>query len=185
MNNTEIECRFLEINKTEIIKKLLDLGAVDLGEKMLEEVIIYDKDLKWREEQRFIRLRKSGDNVSISYKEHNTHTVDGTFEIELKIDDIAQAELLFEKIGLNPYRRQQKKRHTLKLNNNTFDIDTWPSIPTYLEIEGDSENALKEISNTLGLDWGKAVFHNAAWVIENVYKIKVRELRCFTFDKIE
>jgi len=185
MNTQEIECRFLEINKDALIKKLLELGAVDEGETMLEETIIYDPELKWRDEQRFVRLRKVGDTTKLTYKEHREHTVDGTYEIEFGIDDYKKAELLFEKIGLRPFRHQQKKRHTLKLNGVTFDIDTWPRIPTYVELEGESEQALKEAAASVGLDWKDAVFHNARWVIENTYKIPVGNLKWFTFDRYE
>ena len=43
--NIEIEARFLNINKTTLIKKLKLLRAIDLGEKLLEKVIFYDKPL--------------------------------------------------------------------------------------------------------------------------------------------
>ncbi len=185
MTNQEIECRFLEIDKEKIVKKLLSLGAIDEGEVMLEETIIYDKDLKWRDEQRFVRLRRFGNTTKLTYKEHREHTVDGTYEIEFKIDDLEKAELMFEKIGLLPYRHQQKKRHTLKLNGATFDIDTWPKIPTYIEIEGDSEQVLKDAAKSIDLDWKNADFHNARWVIENIYNIPVGKLRYFNFDRYE
>jgi adenylate cyclase class 2 len=185
MTNQEIECRFLEIDKDALVKKLVQLGAHDEGETMLEEIIIYDKDLKWRKENRFIRLRKIGDITKLSYKEHREHTVDGTFEIELGIDDYKKAELFFDKIGLNPYRHQQKKRHSFKLDGVTFDIDTWPRIPAYVELEGESEDALKKAAAVVGYDWKDAIFHNASWVIENKYNIPVRELRWFTFDRFE
>lgn len=185
MNTEEIECRFLEINKDTLIKKLIKLGAHDEGEIMLEETIIYDPEGKWRDENRFVRLRKVGDKTKLTYKEHREHTVDGTYEIEFGIDDYKKAELLFEKIGLKPFRHQQKRRHTLTLNGVTFDFDTWPRIPTYVELEGESEQALKDAAKILDLDWKNAVFHNASWVIENVYKIPVRQLKWFTFDKFE
>ncbi len=185
MNTQEIECRFLEIDKEALIKKLLELGAEDEGELMLEETIVYDKELKWREENKFIRLRKYGDTTKLTYKEHREHTVDGTYEIEIEVDDYKKAELLLESIGLLPYRRQQKKRHTLHLNGVTIDIDTWPQMPPYVEFEGNSEEELKDFIKTIGYDWENAIFHNASWVIENKYNIPVRKLKWFTFDRVE
>ena len=185
MNTKEIECRFLEIDKESLVKKLLSLGARDDGEKMLEETIIYDIEGTWRNDNRFIRLRRNGETIKLTYKQHTEHTVDGTYEIELGIDDYEKAELLFEQIGLKAYRHQQKKRHTLQLNNVTFDIDTWPRIPTYVEIEGESEEALKGAAEAVEYNWSDAVFHDAAWVIENKYSIPVRSMTWFTFDKFE
>lgn len=185
MNTQEIECRFLEIDKDALIKKLIEIGAHDESEKLIEETIIYDPELKWRDEQRFVRLRKIGDKIKLTYKEHQSHTVDGTFELEFGIDDYEKAELLFEKIGLPAFRHQQKKRHTFKLNNVAFDIDTWPQIPTYVELEGESEESLKKAAQLAGLNWQDADFHNARWVIENKYNIPIGTYHTFTFDKAE
>lgn len=185
MNTQEIECRFLEVDKEDLVKKLLSLGALDEGEIMLEETIIYDPELKWRDEQRFVRLRKSGDKTKLTYKEHSKHTVDGTFEIEFGVEDLKKAELLFEKIGFIAFRHQQKKRHTFKLEGVTIDIDTWPRIPTYVELEGESEEALKKVAEMIGFDWKDADFHNARWIIENKYNIPVGTFRWFTFNRCE
>lgn len=149
MENREIECRFLEIDKDALIKKLMELGAHDEGETILEETIIYDSELKWRDGHRFVRLRKTGDKSVVTYKEHQEWKVDGMIEIEFGIDDYKKAELLFEKIGLVPFRHQQKKRHTFKLGEVTVDIDTWPKIPAYVELEGESEEALKYVAQNL------------------------------------
>jgi adenylate cyclase class 2 len=183
--NKEIECRFLEIYKDALIKKLIELGAEDQGEVMLEETIVYDKDLKFLEERRFVRLRKSGDTIKLTYKEHTHLAVDGAVEIEIEISDMKKAEAILEKIGLIAYRHQQKKRHTLILNDVTFDIDTWPKIPTYVELEGKSEDALKKMVELIGYDWKNVEFRDARRVIEEVYKIPVGKLKWFMFERVE
>jgi adenylate cyclase class 2 len=185
MSTTEIECRFLEIDKEALIKKLQELGAVDKGEVMLEETIIYDQEMTWPDKNRFIRLRKNGDHTELSYKEHNAHAVDGTYEIEFGIEDYTKAQLLFERIGFRAARQQEKKRHTFELGEVTVDIDTWPRIPTYVELEGETEEALKEAAQKLGYDWKDADFHNAGWVIEQKYGIPFKKLRYYTFDRVE
>jgi len=181
----EIECRFLDINKEDLVSRLITLGATDLQEKFLEEIIIYDKDMKWRDGDKRLRLRTVDGQTKLSFKHHTAHTVDGTTEIEFGVDDAKQAELFLEQLGFVSYRHQQKKRHTLVLDGVTFDIDTWPKVPTYVELEGESEDSLKKVCKQVGFDWDKAVFHNPRWVIENVYKIPVGTMRWFTFDRFE
>ncbi len=181
----EIECRFLEIDKEGLIKRLLELGANDLGEKMLEEVIINDKEGHWTTDGKFIRIRTDGEKSSVSYKEHITHSIDGSTEIEIEINDPQKAEMIFEKVGLVPFRRQQKLRHSFVLDGVTFDIDTWPKIPTYVELEGESEQVLRDMAHKIGYDWNYAVFNNAGWIIEQKYNIPVRRMRWFTFDRVE
>ena len=67
----------------------------------------------------------------------------------------------------------------------TFDIDTWPTVPAYVEIEGPSKDAIRQAVIELGLDWSRVEYHDAAWVLKEKYGIPVRELRWFTFDRVE
>lgn len=181
----ETEVRFLEIDKEALIKKLLMLGAADNGETMLEEAIIYDKGLKWLNERRFIRLRKKGDEIKLTYKHHNAMDKGEAVEIELEIDDLETAVSFFEEIGFTAYRRQQKKRHALEWKGVKFDIDTWPRIPAYVELEGRSLDELKKAAAAVGFDWSKAVFKDARSVIEEVYRIPVGKMKWFTFERFE
>jgi adenylate cyclase, class 2 len=187
VENQEIECRFLEIDKDALIEKLRSLGARDLGEQLLEETIIYDGAGEWLKgpANRFIRVRRAGDTTKVSYKEHREHTVDGTLEVEFAVSDYAKAIQLFEAVGFKAYRRQEKRRHTLLLDDVMFDIDTWPKIPTYVEFEGASEKALKDAAQKVGYNWSDANFHDAAWVIEHKYGIPIKTLERFTFDRVE
>lgn len=184
--HSEIEVRFLEINQDEISGKLKQLGAEDLGEDLLEEIIFYDKELEWQKGNRkFVRIRKTKSGIYLTYKHQEFDTATGTEEIEFKIDDMRKAEVFLERVGLVAFRHQQKKRHSFKLGNVIIDIDTWPRIPTYLELEGPSEEALKAVAKKLDLDWSKAVFENPRIVIEKYYHIPVKDMRYFTFDRFE
>jgi adenylate cyclase class 2 len=186
MEHQEIEVRFLEINKEELIGRLNELGAKDLGEDLLEEIIIYDKDLKWREEGgQLMRLRTRQGKTTLTYKHHKEQSVNGTEEIEFEVSDPKKAEALLERLGFVGYRHQQKKRHTYELDEVVFDIDTWPRIPTYVELEGPSEAKLKEADAQLGLDWKNAVFDNPRIVIEERYSVPVGHMTWFTFDRFE
>lgn len=53
-----------------------------------------------------------------------------------------------------------------------------------MEIEGPSEQKIKEIAARLGFDWNKAVFGISGIVIEKYYKITVAQLKYFTFARI-
>jgi len=65
------------------------------------------------------------------------------------------------------------------------DIDTWPRILSYVELEGPSEDKLKETAKLLGFDWNNAVFYDARSIIEKNYNIPVGKMRWFTFDRFE
>ncbi len=185
MQNHETEVRFLEVDKDALVKKLTSLGATDRGEVLLEEVIIYDKDIKWRDEKRFIKIRKSDDVTTLTYKRHLPRAVDGAEEIELKIDDADQAIAFLEKLGFVAFRHQQKFRHTFILKEVTFDIDTWPKVPTYVELEGPTMEALKDAAQSVGFNWKDVTYEDPRFVIEEIYHIPVGSLHWFTFERIE
>ncbi|MES2223416.1 MAG: CYTH domain-containing protein [Patescibacteria group bacterium] len=185
MENREIEVRFLEIDKEDLIAKIKALDGEDLGEKKLEETIFYDKERKWAERHRLVRIRDNGKKIKLSYKEHMSHSIDGSEEVEFEITDKIAGTKFLEKIDLKAFRFQEKLRHTLSLGDITFDIDTWPRVPTYVEIEGPDEKSLKEVVLKLGLDWADAVFENAGFIIEKRYNIPVLNMTYFTFDRFE
>lgn len=183
----EIEVRFLEIDKEALIKRLLSLDAKNLGEDLLEEIIIYDKKLVWQNEKPFkrIRLRVRKGQATLTYKCHLAKTASGTEEIEFEVSNKENALAFLEKLGFVPYRHQEKKRHTYTFGEVTVDIDTWPRIPTYVELEGPSENALKDVAKRLGFNWNEAVFDDARSIIENRYSVPVGKMRYFTFTRFE
>jgi hypothetical protein len=58
-------------------------------------------------------------------------------------------------------------------------------VPTYVELEGSSEEVLKAVAKQLGFDWSLAVFSDARHIIEDRYGIPVSTFRWFTFDRAE
>lgn len=185
MKQKVIEARFLEIDEKALVGRLTELGAHDGGERMLDETIFYDKDLKWRQKYKLIRLRSIGSLTTLTYKENLSQDIDGAREIEFGVSDAEKAAALLKELGFIGYRRQQKKRHSFRLKNVAVDIDTWPAIPSYVELEGPSKQTLKAIAKQLGFDWSSAVFEDARHIIENRYGIPVSTLRRFTFENIK
>lgn len=184
MSNTEIEARFKDIKVDEIVNKVVSLGGVDFGEKILEETIYYDEKLDWRNQGKFARLRQFDNKNIFTFKHIKKDTIDGAEEIEFEVNKPSQLSEFLNKVGLIAFRTQQKKRHTLQLYGATLDIDTWPLIPPYLEIEGESEAKIRQVASMIGLEWDNAVFIDARKIIEE-YGIDVSKFTHFTFNKCE
>ncbi|KND52081.1 MAG: hypothetical protein AB202_04080 [Parcubacteria bacterium C7867-007] len=183
MNHQEIEVRFLEIDKEALIKKLRDLGAEDLGEDLLQERIIYDKEHTWTD--KMLRLRTQKGKTILAYKHRVGMTAEGTEEIEFEVSNPSAAELLLSRLGYTAARHQQKLRHSFHLEDVVVDIDTWPRVPTYVELEGPSVVSLEKAAQTLGLDWGNVELRSPKTVIMEVYNIPLDNMEWFTFDKFE
>lgn len=183
--NKEIEARFLDVDKQELTEKLIAMGATDKGDVALTEVIFYDQENKWPDEGRFVRIRSTNDTTKLTYKSNKAQTVDSAREIEFAVPDANLAEQFLENIGLVAFRHQEKKRHTFELNDVTIDIDTWPKVPTYVELEGPSEEQIKSVAESLGFKWENAVFDDARAIIQDRYNIPMGTMRWFTFNKFE
>lgn len=187
MQYQEIEVRFLEIDKNALIERLAALGAQDHGERLLNEKIVYKESPDWKTNTGgWLRLRTENDSTKLTYKNRiQTDTREIIEEIEFEVGDPDAAEALLSRLGYVAYRNQQKMRHTFQLDDVTCDIDTWPRVPTYVELEGPNEDALMDAAARLGLDWRQVERRNARRVIEQVYGIPVGEMTWFTFDRFE
>lgn len=176
----EIETRFLGIDKGALTKRLQELGAIDLGESKLDEIIFYDQDKTWQ--NKFVRLRRKGGKIELTYKERSGQGVDTAEEIELEVSDMEKCTHLFQHIGLVVHRELEKYRHSFRLGEVMLDIDTWPKIPTYVEVEGPSVEALQRVCLKLGLDWEKRFDGDAREVFKH-YGHDLNKIATVTFAK--
>lgn len=180
----EIETRFLDINKDELIKKLALLGAVDKGEEKLEEIIFHAADMSWIGKRKFVRLRKTKNKIKLTYKENTEQTVDSAREIELEVSDMEKCSKFFEKVRLKEMRKLEKYRHTFELGDVVVDIDRWPEIPAYMEIEGPRIELLKNFCDKLGFDWGKRFDGDAREVFRH-YGYDLDKIDVITFNEFK
>ena len=73
-------------------------------------------------------------------------------EINLQISNPAECADLFKELGLELYGHQEKNRVSWKYKNWRFDLDQYPKMPHYLEIEGESEENIVEAIKLLRLE---------------------------------
>lgn len=174
---TEYEIRVLEVNTEEIIEKLEKLGAVKKGEFNQRR---YVYDLKPAENGKWIRLRTNGYKTTLAYKDVVSNTIDGTKEVEFEVEDFDKANEFLERIGFVHRNYQENKRIQYILNNMEIDIDTWPMIPTYMEIEGNSKEEVMQMVNTLEINIESLTTLNCDDIYSKIYGIdisKIKELK--------
>lgn len=176
----EIETRFLDVDKKKLIEKLLAYGAVDKGEQKLDETIFHAADGSWLGKGKFVRLRKKGENITLTYKTNQQQQIDSAREIEFEVPDLKKCSDFLREVGLKPMRRAEKLRHTFRIGDVAVDIDTWPKIPVYAEFEGPSVESLKNACANLGLDWEKRFDGDAREVFRH-YGYAMDELSVVTF----
>jgi len=183
MQNIETEVRFLEIDVEKIREKLLSLGAIDHGKKFLSEVIIQEPTGSWIKEHKRLRVRQQGDRVTFTYKEGSGVGMQ-MIEHEVEVSDYKKTVDLLLATGFTVSRSQEKYRHSYTLHECTIDIDDWPGIPTYLEIEGSNIDDLKSCADKLEFDWDTRYEKDAMCLILENYGLDLKNVSEFTFDNL-
>lgn len=175
---TEYEVRVLEINKDEIIKKLESLNAEKVGEYN-QKRYVYDtipkSDGKW------IRLRTNGKETTLTYKDVTSDKIDGTKEVEIVVSDLEDTNELLNKLGFFSKAYQENNRIRYMLDGVEIDIDSWPMIPTYLEIEGKDETSVITMVEKLGLDKEKVTSLDVQSVYKEIYNIDLDGVKVLKF----
>lgn len=176
----EIETKVLEVDAKEIAEKLQNLGATEIKNTRLTVDWYSPNGIMNNEHPWYLRVRKTSDGMSeISWK--SLPTIVGntrqSAEVNLDISDFENGKKLLEAIGLVNYAHQEKDRHSFKLNDWSFDIDTYPNMPTYLEIEGISVEHIKQAIDLLGLQNHNSISEGERKLIEQKYNLNWSDMR--------
>jgi adenylate cyclase class 2 len=153
----EYEAKFLAVDVVGLQAKLAVLGAVQAFPQTLLTRKIFESDVL--DGSQWVRLRHEGTRTTLTLKQVTDATsIHGTTEIETEVGDFhAMAEILTS-LGLREVGRQENFREEWQLGGVAFDFDTWPDLPTFLEIEGPDELSIRDAAARLGLDYSAARF---------------------------
>ena len=182
MKHIEYEVRVLEINVEEMKEKLDKVGAT-LIEDVYQKRYVYDfnpvNPNKW------IRLRTNGNKTTLTIKDVTSSKIDGTSELEIEVNDFDRTSEILQELGYKPRGIQENKRIKYDLNGVEIDIDTWPRIPTYLEIEASSEQEVYDTLKILGIPKEKATALDVQSIYIEKYGIDLTKEPNLSFGKGE
>lgn len=176
--NIEYEARILEIDKDKLIKRLNKLNVKFVGEfnqKRYVYNIIPKADGKW------LRLRTNGKKTTLTYKSVEKNSIDGTKELEIEVDNFENTNSLLELAGIKNKGYQENNRVQYVLDDVEIDIDTWPMIPTYVEIEGKSEESVLNIIKKLGINDKKITTLDVQSLYKEIYNIDITKIDILKF----
>jgi adenylate cyclase class 2 len=168
----EFEVKFINVDFKFLRQQLKKAGARRTHKmRIMRRAIIDTPELK--KNNAFIRVRDEGDKVTLTYKQFNKLSIDGARECEVNVSDFQSTINLLKLIGL-PYRSfQESKRESWLLDGAEIVLDEWPWLNPYIEIEGDGEAHVRNISEILGFSWSDAIFGD----IMSVYRIQYPSLK--------
>ena len=186
----EIEVKFLNIDTASMEKKLKAIGAEKVFEKLYKRKVFDYPDLRLHKKGAWIRLRDEGEKTTLTYKERiGMKTYDGKTnddsmeEIEIEVSNFEKTAELLNRIGFIEKFYQENRRIRYQLKDIEFDIDTWPQIEPYLEIEAPSWKKIDEAIKLLGLNpEDKRIFSTTqVYQLKGIEDIDYREI---TFDRM-
>ncbi len=154
----EYEATFININKDEVRKRFCEAGAELVRPEYLQKRIPFDLPKEKRKDSAWLRVRDEGDKITLSLKMIDGDKIEDQKEICLEVNNFGDAVELLRAIGCESKSYQETKRELWRLNGVDITIDEWPFLDPFVEIEGDSEKAVKEVSEKLGFNYAHALF---------------------------
>ena len=151
-----------------------------LTQKNLLEVLNREKVIKFMKEfhnndKKWIRLRQTEGKTTMTVKHilaENGTCLQQMQETEIEVPSIKEGNEFLEALGFCYKSYQEKKRKTYELANHKIEIDTWPEIPTYMEIEGESEEDLSQILQMLGY----SIKDTVSCTADEIYKMNGKSM---------
>ncbi|MFF0494747.1 class IV adenylate cyclase [Nocardia sp. NPDC004068] len=143
----EHEAKILGIDPDAIERRIQEKGGHKLGERFMRR---YVYDITPGDESKWIRLRDNGTGITLAVKEITSDAIDGTREVEVSVDDFAATNALLEILGFKAKSYQENKRVSFTLGGAQLELDTWPRIPPYLEIEAATKADVIRTAELLG-----------------------------------
>ena len=145
----EYEAKFLAVDVAGLQNKLSALNAVQAFPRTLLTRKIFENDSL--DGGAWIRLRDEGTRSTLTLKQ---------------VTDLHAMADILRRVGLTEVRYQENYREEWRLGEVAFDFDTWPDLPTFLEIEGPDEASVRQAAALLDLDYSEARFGS----VDEVYK---------------
>jgi adenylate cyclase class 2 len=176
----EIETKILDIDADGIKKKLVELGAQKTRETILRVDWYRPKGTKEGEDAWFLRIRSDSEGkyeVTWKAKSDIVGIARKHKEINFIIPEPEKLADLFEELGLEKYAHQDKERTSFALKDWLFEIDRYPRMPSYLEIEGKNEEHINEAITLLGLEKNRTWATGERTLIQEIYGLNWYDMR--------
>jgi len=170
----EVETKVLEVEPKEIEQKLAALGA-----KMILDTRFAVDWFKLKTERAeavswYLRIRRDSEGhseVTWKGKSEILGTARKHREINFFASEPSKMAEIFEALGLEAYAHQEKYRRSWVWRDFRFDLDQYPKMPPYLEIEAENEAAINEAIALLKLKKHKTSSEGEKLLIEKRYRL--------------
>ncbi|PIP73248.1 MAG: hypothetical protein COW88_02550 [Candidatus Lloydbacteria bacterium CG22_combo_CG10-13_8_21_14_all_47_15] len=102
----------------------------------------------------------------MTVKEVRGSGINDTYEVELVVNDFNIASDFFEACNIPVKAFQENMREVRERDEVEVTIDTWPGLNPFVEVEAETEEVVRKISEELGFNFNEAVFGSIDIVYE-------------------
>ncbi len=155
---TEFEATFTNIDKDDIRNRLKNAGAKLIRPEFVQKRVVFNLPKGHEIPGGWLRVRDEGDKITMSLKIVNGDKIEDQKETQLTVNNFDEAAIILETIGCDKKAYQESKRELWKLDGVEITIDEWPFLEPFVEVEGKSEEEVKNVSEKLNFDYSKAKF---------------------------
>ena len=153
----EIEIKILEINKQEMINKLIQLGAKKIIDDKVVAYYFDNNERTLSSEGKVLRLRKIGNKNYLTFKEKiSDKEVSLREEYETEINNFEKMKLILLNLGYQIIALIEKHRTSYKINETLFEIDEHLNensfIPCLMEIESTNKENINKYIKLLNVN---------------------------------
>ena len=186
----EFEVKFLGIDPETIEAKILKLGGIKKFDRVFHRAVFDYADLRLDKQAAWVRVRDEGDKTTMSFKQRlgwnpdDPHSNDtGMIEEEVVVSNFETACKILRHIGLTDKFFMENRRVQYMLEGVEVDIEYWPMLEPYLEIEADSWVAVDETILRLGLNPAEKKLFSTTQIYAQ-QGIDDKDYQILTFDKL-
>jgi adenylate cyclase, class 2 len=169
--NIEYEATFINIDKTRMREILKEKGGELVYPEFLQKRVVFNLPKERKIEGGWIRIRDEGNKITMSLKIINGDKIENQKEICLRVDNFKEAEELLIFLGCDKKAYQENKRELWRINDVEVTIDEWPFLEPFVEVEGNSEEEVKQVSEKLGFLYQDALFCSVDTLYSKKYNI--------------
>ena len=149
----EVEVKIRNIDKEEIIKKIVKLGAKKIFTGRVIDFRFDTPDRDLSRQGKALRIRQKGRYIYLNLKgkKKSVENIIGREEIGVKLSNFRIMHKILNELGYIKIFELNKYRTEYRLNNIVFDIDEYLGLDPILEIESDSYDNVDRYIKKLGI----------------------------------
>lgn len=166
----ELELKFLEINRDDLVARLEVAGAVKIIDAVLKTVYFDFPDGRIFKNNELCRVRTFGEKIELCVKK-NMRIEEGCKvydEVETHVSDFDAICEILQGLGMISVIRFEKKRLEYLYGGVKFEIDEFPGVPVFLEMEAESNDVIQRMC----VEFGLGAYEQTAMTGEELLKVK-------------